>query len=184
VYEGGVLSNNLSSPILCSIITPTGLPNGEVVLAAITFQSIHHISSETELGLNIQTLVDTSLPPIDLISDLEIKNGTFRISTDGSDLILPTSYPLSSKEEVPNLLRSEPLLISTQDDLQKYIPPPENFDEWIDIGSEESFSDSKNNFEEITIAPTAVSTPGFCVVTILYAGLLGLVLYCNIRGRV
>ena len=187
VYEGGVLSNNLSSPIFCSIVSPIGIPNGDVTLAAITFQPISKISSETELGLTVQTLVDTSLPPNDLIPALRVRNNTFRISTTAFEPIAPTPPPLTSNEVNPygeehHLTASVPLPNSTQDKDQIEIP-----EQGSGISNSTSYGEpvtvQSTPSDGPSVEATPVSNSGFTFATVFVGGILGLVKYLHSRRR-
>jgi len=188
VYEGGVLSNNLSSPIFCSIVSPTGIPNGDVTLAMITFRPVSETSSETELGLAVQTLVDTSLPPNDLIPVLTVRNDTFRISTTAFEPMTPTPPPLTSNRvdsyvEERCLTASARLPNSTPDDGQIEVPEQGSSEISNSVSHGEPFTVQSTPSDGPSVETTSVSNSGFTFATVFVGGILGLVKYLHGRRR-
>ena len=76
VTSGGVVPQNLSSPLRIAFATTNGVANGNAWLANITFMA-KMSGSVSQLGLTLETLEDVALPPKDLISETSIYNGTF-----------------------------------------------------------------------------------------------------------
>ncbi|MFA5213435.1 MAG: PKD domain-containing protein, partial [Methanoregula sp.] len=77
VTADGVVPTDLSSPIRIAIATTNGIPNGKSWLANITFRAKDGTGQVSPLGLNLETLDNLAIPPLDLIPDTLIQNGTF-----------------------------------------------------------------------------------------------------------
>ncbi|MFA5415033.1 MAG: DUF3344 domain-containing protein, partial [Methanoregula sp.] len=77
IMADGVAPINLSSPITLAIATAAGIPNGNAWLANVTFRSEQDTAMTSDLGLELTTLEDLSIPPQDLRGMTRIQNGTF-----------------------------------------------------------------------------------------------------------
>ena len=77
VSTGGVMPQNLKSPITFAFATTSGIPTGDAWLADIIFKVLSTDGSSSELGLTLEELNDVAIPPKNLLSSCTVANGTF-----------------------------------------------------------------------------------------------------------
>jgi len=87
IISSGVAPADLSSPMTFTLATASGVDNGNVPLFSVTFTSLKNDGSSMEVGLEAITAVDVSIPPVNLLADLTVVNGTFTTKDEVAPVI-------------------------------------------------------------------------------------------------
>ncbi|MCK4270463.1 MAG: PKD domain-containing protein [Methanogenium sp.] len=87
IIASGVAPADLSSPMTFTLATASGVDNGNVPLFSVTFTSLKNDGSSMEVGLEAITARDVSLPPVNLLGDLAVLNGTFTTKDEVAPVI-------------------------------------------------------------------------------------------------
>jgi len=87
IIGNGVAPADLSSPMTFTLATTSGVDNGNVPLFSVTFTSLKNDGSSMEVGLEAITARDVFIPPVNLLADLTVVNGTFTTKDEVAPVI-------------------------------------------------------------------------------------------------